>query len=97
MAQSASKLREHPYVARTSGTCGGCARIDGTRIPVWLVVSSVLRGGMSPDEFVEAYPSVGLEHVYDALSYYYDHRAEIDADLRDQDSAWRKQSRRTSR
>ena len=97
MSEAAHKPRPHPYVVRTAGTCGGRARIDGTRIPVWLVVSFVLRGGSSPEEFVEAYPHVTLAQVYDAISYSYDHRLEVDRDLRDQQGAWQRQKKRASR
>lgn len=86
--------REHPYVARTPGTCGGSARINGTRIPVWLVVTWILRSGWTPEEFVEAYPQVTLAQMYDALSYYYDHRGEVDGDLREQEAAWPKSKKR---
>jgi len=97
MADATSKPKPHPYITRTPGTCGGRARIEGTRIPVWLVVSFVLRGGASPEEFVEAYPHATLAQVYDALSYSYDHRSEVDRDLCDQEDAWLRQSRRASR
>jgi hypothetical protein len=30
---------------------------------------------------VERFPHLTLAHVYDALAYYYDNRAEIDADI----------------
>ena len=42
------------------------------------MVSSLVRGGDTADEFVEAYPRLNLAQVYDALSYYYDHQHEID-------------------
>ena len=87
----------HPYVVRTEGTCGGRARIDGTRIPVWMIVSVIVRGGSTPEEFVEQYPHLDLARVHDALSYYYDHRTEIQRDLRDQGTAWRARSRPRSR
>ena len=41
-----------------------------------------------PEEFVEQYPHLTLAQVYDALSFYYDHRPEIERDLRDQEAAW---------
>jgi len=84
----------HPYVVRSSDTCGGRARIAGTRIPVWLVVASVVRDGAAPEEIVEGHPNVTLAQIYDAISYYYDHRREIDADLRAQDEAWRRARRK---
>ena len=95
MAAIAEQLRSHAYVVVTPGMCGGRARIAGTRLPVWMVVSEIIRGGEAPEEFVEAYPHVSLAQVYDALSFYYDHRADVDRDLRDQEAAWRK--RRKSR
>ena len=97
VGHAAPIMKANPHVVRTPGTCGGRARIEGTRIAVWLVVSSVLRGGTTPEEFIEAYPHVTLAQVYGALSYYYDHRTTVDADLRDQDQAWRKLTRRASR
>lgn len=43
---------------------------------------------MTPEDLIEAYPRVGLAQVHDALSYYYDHRAEVERDLRAQHAAW---------
>lgn len=97
MTQPAPKLQEHPYVVRTPGTCGGRARIAGTRIAVWFVVSAVVREGMLPEELVEAHPHLTLAQIYDALSYYYDHRAEVDRDLCEQDEAWPRRTARASR
>jgi uncharacterized protein (DUF433 family) len=31
------------------------------------------------EEILEAYPNLSAAHVYAALSYYYEHRAQIDA------------------
>src|SRR5206468_1316850 len=89
--------REHPYIVRTPGTCGGRARIDGTRIAVWLLVGAILRDGSSPEEFVADYPHLNLAQVHDALSFYYDHRSEIDRDLREQEAAWPRKKPRKSR
>jgi hypothetical protein len=36
---------------------------------------------MTPEELVTLFPHLTLAQVYDALSYYYDHKAEIDRDL----------------
>lgn len=64
------------------GMCGGKPRITGHRIRVQDVVLWHQRAGMSPDEIVSAYPTISLADVYAALTYYHDHRAEIDADIR---------------
>jgi hypothetical protein len=37
--------------------------------------------GLSADEIVSRYPHLTLADVYAALTYYHDHRAEIDADM----------------
>ena len=36
---------------------------------------------MSPDEIVSEYPTLILSDVHAALAYYYDHRAELDQDI----------------
>ena len=72
----------HPYVNRTPGVCGGHPVIRGTRFPVRSVVEYVLRQGMTPEELVREWDFLSLAQVYDALSYYHDHKAEIDRDIR---------------
>ncbi|MDI6894536.1 MAG: DUF433 domain-containing protein [Bacillota bacterium] len=68
----------HPHVTRVPGCCGGRPVIRGTRFPVSSVVFYVLRQGMTPEELVREFPHLTLAQVYDALSYYYDHKEEID-------------------
>jgi uncharacterized protein (DUF433 family) len=70
-------------IVSTPGTCGGRPRIDGHRITVEDVAIWHQRMGMSPDEIVSAHPSISLSDVHAALAYYYEHRARIDADIRD--------------
>jgi uncharacterized protein (DUF433 family) len=77
-----SKGREHPYVERRPGVCGGEPVIVGTRFPVRSVVTSIYRLGMTPEEMVDAWPYLTLAHVHDALSFYHDHRATIDRAIR---------------
>ena len=38
---------------------------------------------MSPDEIVSEYPTLTLSDVHAALAYYYDHRDELDQDIRE--------------
>ncbi len=70
-------------IVSTPGTCGGRPRIDGHRITVENVAIWHERLGMSPDEIVSAYPSITLSDVHAALAYYYEHREQIDAAIRD--------------
>ena len=69
---------EKQHVTRTPGVCGGKPCIVGTRIRVW-DVAVLTEMGRSPDEVLVAYPHLSLADVYGALTYYYDHKAEIDA------------------
>jgi uncharacterized protein (DUF433 family) len=80
MAQAHVKV-VHPYIIRRKDYCGGQPIIKGTKFPVRSVVAYVLQQGMTPEELVTLFPHLTLAQVYDALSYYYDHKAEIDRDL----------------
>jgi uncharacterized protein (DUF433 family) len=70
---------EHPHIVMTPGICGGRPRIDGTRLSVEFVVKQIATGD-TPIDVAESYPEgyVSAAAVYDALSYYYDHKDEID-------------------
>jgi len=66
----------HVEVVNLSG--GPTAVIKGTRVPVSILVGYVDMGE-TPHSIVEkALPHLTLAQVYDALSYYHDHRDEID-------------------
>lgn len=81
MVRIALKKTEHPHIVRVEGVCGGEPIIQGTRIPVWLI-AGWMKDGYGP-EWVqrEIYPHLTLAQIYDALSYYHDHPAEIDGAL----------------
>ena len=70
----------HAYVACVKGVCGGRPTIRGTRIAVSEVAFKHRRGD-SVDEMLEAWPHLNPAQIYDALSYYYDHQAEIDEEV----------------
>jgi uncharacterized protein (DUF433 family) len=73
-------LTGHPHVARTPGVCGGRPIVQGTRIPVKVLVG-YHRMGYSPAEILAGFPDLAPAQLHDALSYYYDHQAESDADM----------------
>ena len=79
MEHAATKI-PHPHIEHREGVCGGRPVLAGTRFPVRSVVAYVLRQGMTPEELVAEFPHLTLASVHDALSYYYDHREEIDGD-----------------
>ena len=68
-------------ITKTPGVCGGKARLDGHRVRVQDIVMDYEWNGLSPDEICQQYPSITLAQVHAALSYYYDHRDEIQADI----------------
>jgi uncharacterized protein (DUF433 family) len=79
--ESQAETLESPRIVRTPGTCGGKPRIDGHRIKVEHIAICHERMGMSPDEIVTSHPTITLAQVHAALAYYYEHKAEIDADI----------------
>ncbi len=70
---------EHPYVTRRPGVCGGAPIVGGRRIPVWQIAYDLQHRGMSAEEIASEFEGrISPAAVYDAISYYYDHRDEID-------------------
>lgn len=82
MTQPAEKM-DHPYIISRKDYCGGSPIIKGTKFPVRSIVNYVLRQGISPEELVGEFSHLTLAQVYDALSYYYDHKEAVDQELRD--------------
>jgi uncharacterized protein (DUF433 family) len=65
------------HIEITSGIAGGKPRIAGHRVTVQNIVIRHERLGQSADE-IATESGLTLSDVYAALTYYYDHRAEID-------------------
>lgn len=82
MAKSAEKM-DHPYIVSHKDYCGGSPVIKGTKFPVRSIVNYVLRQGLSPEEIVREFSHLKLAQVYDALSYYYDHKEAIDREIQE--------------
>jgi uncharacterized protein (DUF433 family) len=64
------------YVVRNPRILGGEPIVDGTRTPVRSIVE-MWRMGIAPEEIPLHYPHLTLAQVFDALSFYQDHMAEI--------------------
>jgi uncharacterized protein (DUF433 family) len=82
MKRQAKPKASHPYIECRRGYRGGRAVIADTNFPVSSVTTYVVRQGMLPEELVRTFPHLTLAQVHDALSYYYDHQAEIDDEMR---------------
>jgi len=90
MAKAVEKI-DHYYVIRDPKIQGGEPIIRGTRFPVRSVVFYVIKEGMLPEELAREFPQLSLSSIYDALSYYYDNKEEIENLLEDQkESLWKK-------
>ena len=68
---------EHPHIVCLDGVCGGEPVIDGLRVAV-RHVAELHRRGETIAEIAEAL-GITEAQVFHALSYFADHRAEIEA------------------
>ena len=58
----------------------GVIRVGGTRVSLDSVVCAFLDGS-TPEEIVQQYPSLELADTYAAVTYYLNHRKEVEAYL----------------
>lgn len=73
---------KHPHIELVQKPSGATAVIKGTRIAVGHIVG-YMRMGETPELLVQnILPHLTLAQVHDALSYYYDHQAEVDDEMR---------------
>jgi uncharacterized protein (DUF433 family) len=66
----------------------GVVRIGKTRVLLVIVVNA-FKMGQSAEEIADSYPSVTLAEVYATISYYLEHRPEVDAYVEDYEEAGR--------
>lgn len=59
----------------------GVAWIRGANVKVIEVALDKLAHGSSPEEMHFQYPHLSLAQIHAALSYYYDHQPELDAEI----------------
>ncbi|HKP53606.1 MAG TPA: DUF433 domain-containing protein [Chloroflexia bacterium] len=74
------KATEHLYIVTNDQILSGEPIIKGTRTPVRAIVG-LWRQGISPEEIPRHLPHLTLAQVFDALSYYSDHQAEINTHI----------------
>ncbi|HEV2968671.1 MAG TPA: DUF433 domain-containing protein [Pirellulales bacterium] len=68
---------ETERIIATPRICGGHARVNGTRIPVW-GIELLRRAGKSARSIIRSYRGLTLTDVLAAFSYADSHRQEID-------------------
>ncbi len=69
---------KHRYIVSDNEILGGEPIVIGTRTPVRSIVET-WRLGVSAEEIPQRMPHLSLAQVFDALSYYSDHRDEINS------------------
>ena len=72
------KQFNHPYLTINRNVRGGEPIISETGIRVLDIAIRYEVMGMTPEDIVVALPHLTLAQVHDALSYYYEHKDEID-------------------
>src|SRR3990172_47523 len=78
---------DHPHIVRIEGVQGGEPIIRGAYVTVRGIVE-LTKQGQTPKQIVKEHePLLSLAQVYDALSYYYDHSAEIETYIREHEEA----------
>jgi uncharacterized protein (DUF433 family) len=88
-------LPNHPYVEMVSSRSGPRAVVKDTRVGVDVIVRYMQAGHSAQEIAAEILPHLTLAQVYDALSYYEDHRAIIDEMLQaNQPDVWRERLQR---
>jgi len=70
----------YPHIAKTEGEPARLQRLP--RIRISMIVIDYLNHGWSADEICIHYPHLKLAEVHSALAYYFDHQAEIDAEIK---------------
>ena len=61
--------------------------IKGSRVPLDLIVHE-FRNGASPESIRQAFPTLTLEQVYGAITFYLGHQGEVEASMREAQKGW---------
>jgi len=70
----------HPYITSRGDVGDGRPIIAGTRTRVTNIVT-YYKHGLSPEELAREFPHLSLSQIHDALSYYYEHKQDIDREI----------------
>ncbi|MDA0837661.1 MAG: DUF433 domain-containing protein [Planctomycetota bacterium] len=76
-------------LVRTTGTCGGRIRIEGTRITVHRI-ATLYKQGQTAEDILQTYPHLTLGQIYTALAYFHENRQEVEATFAEDDAEFEK-------
>jgi hypothetical protein len=91
MARVSEKIR-HPYIVFRKTTVAVALSLRA-QDPQCAVVYYVLKQGLTPEELVREFSHLTLAQVYNALSYYYDHKDDIERELAENTEEWLRPAR----
>ncbi len=69
----------YPHIVKSEGSPARLERLP--RIRVAQIVIDYLNHGWSADEICIHYPHLKLAEIHSAMAYYFDHQAEIDGEI----------------
>lgn len=72
---------KYPHIASSPRILNSVPIIKGTRIAV-RTIAGYYQLGMTPDEIFQSLPHLTHSQLHAALAYYFDHKREIDPDLK---------------
>ena len=85
----------YPHIECVPGQPARLERLP--RVRVAQIVMDYLAHGWSADEICRQYPHLHTAEVHAAMAYYFDHQAEIDAEIRAEWATAEQESRETPR
>ncbi|MCL4552841.1 MAG: DUF433 domain-containing protein [Candidatus Marsarchaeota archaeon] len=71
---------EHPHIVVVRRAGGDRAIIKGTSLSVSLI-ATLFNRGETPAGLLSLYPNLSPGAMYDAISYYFDHKVDIDQEI----------------
>ena len=74
-----STVTTYPHVVKDPGSPARLENHPRTRVA--MIVMDYAARGLSPEEIVRHYPYLTQAEVHAAMTYYHDHRDEIDAEI----------------
>ncbi len=71
---------KHPHIVVARGAGGDQAIVIGTRLSL-VLLAALFNRGETPAGMLSMCPNLSPGALYDALSYYFDHKEEIDREI----------------
>jgi uncharacterized protein (DUF433 family) len=73
-------LQTDPLPIRVDHASNGALRVGPTRVTLEVLLTAHLQGD-TPEQIVQAFPTLDLADVYSVIGHYYRHKAAFDAHL----------------